>query len=446
MQTIDSLNRLLELQTGNQKIRTLLALIDQYSSLAPLKSIKTGETFLESGEFKRRPEVEVGILRRMASSAQYAGDMELAGEYLRRAIAISRSMGNENLLGHLLTTLGNQLQRQGMFGEAKEVLNEALELANKLHNDTIAMKANIDLGNTVFDMGDIHKAMDYYRKTHVLASKLSDESIKARALLNMGMANWQFDNNDLAISMLKESANLLEKQNDLQNLGMVYNNLGLIYFNDKHQYDSASFYFEASLHIREQMASPVPIAHVLVNQANLYSATNRFDEALRLFERSLQIFGNAGILSQVIRVNYHLGEAYQRMGRKKESIAYFEKTMTLSQQAQVETYESLARQKLLDLYASTGNWEAFLTHFNQFKSEHAKLLEDYNTVSIRENRLQDTLQIAISSNELLNAKNKELSERVKLFESLLITIATITAAILLLLIARRLIFRFILLK
>lgn len=442
MQTIDSLNRLLERQSGSQKIQTLLSLIEQYSSLSPSKSINTGESALESGEYMRQPEVQAGILRRMASSAQFAGDMELAGEYLRRAIVLSRSSGNENLLGHMLTAWGNHLQRQGKYSEAIKVLTEALQLANKLPNDTIALKANIDLGNTAFDMGDIHQAMDYYRNTLMLATKLKDESIKARTLLNMGMANWQFDNNDLAISMLKESAALFETQNDRQNLGMVYNNLGLIYFSDKRQYDTASHYFEASLRIREQLGSPVPIAHVLVNQANLLSATNRFSEALNYFERSLQIFNSAGILSQVVRVNYHMGEAYQRMEKIGESINFFEKTLDLAQQAKLETYEDLARQKLLDLYASTGNWKAFMVQFAHFRAQHDKLLDDYNSVSIRENQLQDTLSVTIASFEALNDQNKALARRVKLLESILITIATAIGAGVLLLMARRLIFRF----
>lgn len=352
-------------------------------------------------------------------------------------------MATKNLLGHLLTTLGNQLHRQGMYSDAQRVLNEALELAKKTAKRYYRHESKSRSWQHRIRYGDIHQAMDYYRNAIALASKLNDESIKARGLLNMGMANWQFDNNDLAISMLKESATLLEKQNDKQNLGMVYNNLGLIYFNDKHQYDSASFYFESSLRVRELLASPVPIANVLVNQANLYSATNRFDDAMQLFERSLQIFSSAGILSQVVRVNYHLGEAFQRMGKTKESIAYFEKTMALSQQAHLQTYESLARQKLLDLYASTGKWESFLTHFDQFKAEHTKLLEDYNTVSIRENRLQDTLQMAIASNELLNAQNKVLSRRVKLLESILVSLATVSAAVVLIFIARRAIFSYI---
>ncbi|HMM12237.1 MAG TPA: tetratricopeptide repeat protein [Bacteroidales bacterium] len=441
MRTIDSLSRLLEKQTGNHKIRTLQSLIEHYRSIAPAKSIQLGETALNDQELAKNPEAQAIILRSIAASAHYAGDLELSEQYLRRAILLSRMAGNMIMTGHLLTDAGNQFQRQGRFDEAKTALNEALKIAQDVGNDTIAMQAYIILGNTAFESGDFHLALEHYGKTTKLADKLKDEEIRAKTLLNMGMANWQFDNNDIAISMLMNAAGLFRKLNDMHSLGMVYNNIGLIYFSDIQQFDSASFYFNASLRIREQLSSPIPIAHVLVNQANLLVAQHQFDEAIRLYDRAMQIFTNAGMRLQLIRVLYHLGEVWQRMGHQEAAAARFEDALANARESGIETYESLARLKLLDIYAEAGNWKAFKEHFAYFRAQHDRLHDDYKAASVREIQLEDKLTEAQRAIDMLETQNQQLKKRVKLLESIFISLATVIASTILLLISRRLILR-----
>lgn len=443
MRRIDSLSQLLEKQSGSQKIRTLQLLVEQYRSLSPAKSIEKGEAALKDEQLARQPDAQATMLRTMASSAQYAGDLDLAEQFLRRAIMLCRTTGNKLLLGHMLTELGNQYQRQGRIAEARNVLNEALEHAKKLDNDTIALKAHIELGNTAYDAGYIHQAMVHYRQSLVLATKLKDVLNKARTMLNMGMANWQFDNNELAISMLKEAASILDSINEIQTLGIVYNNLGLIYFTERKDYDSAAIYYNASYRIREQLGSPIPLAHVLVNQANLLTATNKINDAIELYERALELFSRAGIRSQVVRVHYHLGEAMQMMGNRKASRVMFEKTLELARQDGLDTYERLARQKLLDLYAEAGDWKVFMEQFAHFRKQHNELLDEYNLVSVREIQLQDTLVAMRTEANTLASTNAKLQQRVKLLESILISLATVVGAIMLIIITRRMILKLI---
>lgn len=443
MRRIDSLSQLLDKQTGSQKNRTLQLIIELYRSLSPAKSIEQGETALIDETFAQQPDARAAILRTMASSAQHAGDLELAEQFLRQAILLCRTSGNELLLGHMLTELGNQYQRQGRFAEARIVLNEALAHAKKLDNDTIALKAHIELGNAAYDAGNIHQALDHYRQSLVLANKLNDVLNKARTMLNMGMANWQFDNNDLAISMLKEVTIILDSINEIHTLGIAYNNLGLIYFTERKDYDSAAYYFNASYQIREQLGSPVPLAHVIVNQANLLTAINKFNNAIKLYERALELFSRAGIRSQVVRVHFHLGEAWQRIGNRKASRAMFEKTLELARQDGLITFERLAREKLLDLYAEAGNWQLFMEQFAHYRKQHNDLFEEYNLVSLRENQLQDTIVAIRTETTALASINAKLQHRVKLLESILISLATATGAIILIIISRRLIMKLI---
>lgn len=441
IKVIDSLNKLVARQSGSQKIRTLELLIEQYRSLSPAKSIQTGEDALKSADLVREPGAQVRLLRQMASSAQFAGDLELAEQYFRRAVLLVRSAGEHTMLGHLLVELGNHFHRRGMYGEAATQLQEALGLAGKLNNDTIAMKAYLDLGNTAYDAGDIHLALNNYRQSLALAEKLGDNPIKARNLLNMGMAQWQFDNNEMAISLLREASGIFRKLGDLQTLGMALNNLGLIYFSDLKAYDSAAFYFNASLRIREQMGSPAPIAHVLVNQANLHTARQEFDQALSLYQRALGIFERADMSAQVARVHYHLGETYAQMGRTPEATAQLEATLALSNKNNLPAYEDLSRKKLLDLYAAAGNWPAFMNQFAYFRNRHARLEEEFNSLSIRESQLYDSLRQLRAELEQLKSGKAELAGKYKLLESIMLSLATLAAAMLILFIASRFVLR-----
>jgi len=206
--------------------------------------------------------------------------------------------------------------------------------------------------------------------------------------MNIGMIYWQWDENDRAIVELRKSIEVFERTNLNEMLSLAYNNLGLIYLYDKDGPDTASMYFSKSLEIRETFGSPVPIANVLVNMALVYSAQNNIEKAEKFYNRALQIYETSGSVQGIIRIYYHLGEDYHNLKNYQRSNEYLQKCITKASEHGVEQYYSIVNDMFMKNYEALGDFQSFLFHFKNFKTDHDTLMSQFNLAQSRESQLK----------------------------------------------------------
>ena len=165
---IDSLNKLVGLQSGRERIETLIMLSEAYRDISLDKSLQTG---VEAGKYASDEGFENlkgRILLSMGESASLSGDYALSLEdYGKAAEAFTATAGYEDL-AKAYNNMGLVYKNLAEFDKAIEFLTKASEI-EKQHNLVGPLAGSIgNMATIYFSLGDFNKAMDGYYQARLV--------------------------------------------------------------------------------------------------------------------------------------------------------------------------------------------------------------------------------------------------------------------------------------
>ena len=97
------------------------------------------------------------------------------------------------------------------------------------------------------------------------------------------------------------------------NYGMIYNNLGYIYFRFKSHKDIK----KSEEHYKKSISLDTKIAEPHNNLGNLYRSLNKYDEAIKCFKKSIEIN------SKLSFVHHNLATTYITVGKFEKAKIHF---------------------------------------------------------------------------------------------------------------------------
>jgi tetratricopeptide (TPR) repeat protein len=427
---IDSLNKLVGLQSGRERIETLITLSEAYREVSFDKSLKTGsdaEKFAADEGFEA---LKGKILLSMGESASISGDFALALDYYSKALKAYKESDSYSELAETYNKMGLVYKNLAEFDKAIESLIIATEI-EKEHNLVSQLAGSIaNLATIYFSQGDFNKAMDGYHQAQLVYKDLNDTLRYAKMTMNVGLVYWQWDKNDMALDMLQEAKKIFEKKEDFIELGRVYNNIGMLYYQDVRDTVKALEYFENSLSIRELLGNQLGMAVVLANIGNVYRDKKQFTEAFDKYDKALRISEAIGYKEGVVRTNYYIGIAYQKDKKFKESNRYLSKSKLMADDYGMTNYAGLVNESRLKNYAALGDYEGFMKEFSIYSSTRDSLSSDLNEMTTREAEARYKINELLPEIERLEALNKQQLSRLTLYRysflSLLLVVFVVT--------------------
>jgi tetratricopeptide (TPR) repeat protein len=191
------------------------------------------------------------------------------------------------------------------------------------------------LGLVLLKMGQSEKAQQVYE---ILLEQATEESGKASIYNQLGMIKYNQGTYQEAITFYQKSLEILKKtrpSND-PDLGMSYNNIGMVYYK-MGDYTKALLSYEKALEIRQQSLPPNhPDLGASYNNIGLvYFMMGDYSKALSSHEKAL------AIKQQSLPPNHpslggsynNIGSLYGQMGEHAKALPYFEKTLAIQQQS-----------------------------------------------------------------------------------------------------------------
>jgi predicted ATPase len=148
---------------------------------------------------------------------------------------------------------------------------------------------------------------------------------QTHALNALGACNWYRGNLKEALGYYEESERMFEKMNDLNGMGVAYNNLGLVY-KDMGDLEKALEISIKSLEIREKVGDIHGIAASNANIGIIYNGLNRLDEALAHHKKCLEICEKLGMLFGIGAAHNNLGTIYEGMGDLDQALKHYGKS------------------------------------------------------------------------------------------------------------------------
>jgi predicted ATPase/class 3 adenylate cyclase/Tfp pilus assembly protein PilF len=257
------------------------------------------------------PHLRSGLYRRLAKSAERAGDAEGALAALELARSALSGAGDDDARlerAQIELTLGWALFRQGQTEAARGAALAALDAAEELANfNVIAAACNL-LGGLAYTSGDLGEAVALSERSLALRREIGDALGVAAAYSNLGVLAVTQGQWDQAVEHFERSLAMRHEAGDLAGEAVVLSNLGQI-MKDRGDLARAVEHFTASLRAAQRTESAY---QQVVNRSNLGHLTALRGDgagAVRALTESIQQAEAIGARDLVAEAHWMLAEA-----------------------------------------------------------------------------------------------------------------------------------------
>ena len=204
---------------------------------------------------------------------------------------------------------------------------------------------------------------------------------------------WQYRNINRAkaIDYGRKGIALGKKINYPKGLAQVYNDLGIIYY-DNEQYDSSIALYNEALKIRQQLNDDLGLARLYIKIGIVYQKQSDYSKALYNQQNALSLFEKTNNLLGISYSLNNIGILQQNLGRYDEAIIYHNQSIAIKQKTK-------DKQGLAQSYVNVAN-------IFKIKEEYSKA-EEYYTKAVEISReLNNTEYLASSLNNLGSLQHK----------------------------------------
>ena len=318
-----------------------------------------------------------------ADSLLAAGLAAAAGDaYFAWAESLQKS-GNKpdaaaafQVAGKILTEEANQYQK------AKTAYTQALALFTELGDPASQAYTHYRLAGCLHQNYDYPQALGHYLEAKHLFETLKNKEGEGMVLSDLG---WFYRDCDNMMSALQAGFQALEIHEQLRDTSsIIYDLQNLAIFHDEtERYEKA-----LELYLRALNLSKAPEPMMLNNIANTYKNKKEYDLAIRYAQESLKIAREANDDYPLPFVYSTLCEIYTRLNRLPEALEYGQKCLDIAEaNADLETLK-IAQMNLSDIYERKGDMAAALRYFKGYITARDSITNEEKNREITRRSLQ----------------------------------------------------------
>jgi tetratricopeptide (TPR) repeat protein/tRNA A-37 threonylcarbamoyl transferase component Bud32 len=241
-------------------------------------------------------------LRELGKLHFFKGEMETAEGFLREAIAMAETRGDDRLRAAALNNLSGIHYVRGDLEEAFACHRVCFTLRERLGDELGLAQSHKNIGILHYRLGESREAEEHLNDALALYRKAVDRRGEAVTLRHLGNLHYQEGDHAGAQRHWEASLSLCRELGNSEDLCVCLGNLGLVRFEQGH-YASAERLYRESLEIRTSQAQRNQFLAILHdNLAELYLDLHQLDRAaaeVRLAEQIATDLDSAPILTEV---------------------------------------------------------------------------------------------------------------------------------------------------
>jgi class 3 adenylate cyclase/Tfp pilus assembly protein PilF len=360
----------------------------------------------------------------------YRNEPEEAVKYGNMAKDLSEKLDFQKGLARALNYIGLGYYMQGNYVEASINWAESLLIYESIQ-DQIGSTAMLSNLGAVFSMqGDEAKAIEYILRSLKISEDSGDSLRMATCLLNIGaIYSFKAETRDKALPYYIQALTMCESINYMDGIALSASNLGAYYIS-KGVYDSALLYLEKSIDVTE---NEIDKASVLDNIGKVYADKGDFQSALKYQKEGYEIAENKNAKFEMTVSLVSLGSTYKQMGNFEMAIKYYQKALTVGIEIGAN-YEVMYAYKGLALsYSSLSDFRSAYKYQKLLSSIKDSIYNVETDDKIKS--LQFTYQLEKKEDEIeILEKNSEI-EQLKTKRQRIVSLASGSVGILLLVLA-----------
>lgn len=208
--------------------------------------------------------------------------------------------------------------------------SEALKLANFMRFEALRPGIYNNLGANYLMLSRFDSARYCFSKALIFGNQHKDSLSIATALTRMGVLYEKRGLFDSAIVVFEKSLAMYTLLNNIERMGVVNENLGMIHLHKGELKTALLFFLAAEKHfLAADLRNRLPSLYLKIGR--VYAETRDFDAALRFYKKGRQRATEAGDYnSEAIAVNA-MGILYKNQGRNTEAIETFREVLPMAE-------------------------------------------------------------------------------------------------------------------
>ena len=280
----------------------------------------------------------------------------------------------------------------------KVYLKNAEESA-KLNYNLGEAKSYSNLSLVYYYQGKYEKDLNYSLKAIHIFEKIND---KENLSLEWGELGYRMKKRNLekALQYMQKAKYIAEKNTLRKPLLSIYNNYGVLK-EMKKEYDSALFFYNKGLALKERIKDQVGIPYSLNNIAGVFVLRKQFDKAEENYQKALEIRKKINDTVGIAENYSYLGDVYFTKNDFKKAINFYQKTTDITDKHKYLGLSQDTYRKISECYEVLGDKENALLNFKKFSALKDSLVNQDTNSKIAE------LEVKFDTNE----KEKQLLQK-----------------------------------
>jgi signal transduction histidine kinase len=251
-----------------------------------------------------------------------AGRYKISRDYYDRTLQFALKIGDTEAAGFAYNGLGTL---HGLMGEFDMALNsylQVIEIARKRKNKRDEVVAMTNMASIYTKSNNFDLAYEKITKAQTVALKMNDSSEVANVLNVYGkILNAQKDFKG-SLARHEEALAIYEKIGDKRHILESLIFIADIY-TQSGAYSTAEFYFKRCFEYKEYFEY-YEHPNLYLKLANLYQKTNRLEEALTAYKKSLELAQNRSFIDIIQKSNLGIAQVYNGLGDYKNAFVYLQ--------------------------------------------------------------------------------------------------------------------------
>jgi two-component system NarL family sensor kinase len=296
--------------------------------------------------------------------------------------------------------------------------NGAIQIYTKLKNDNAVGTIYNDIGIAYLRVQDNKQAaLEYLLKAEAIHRKGNNIEELILDLNQLGVAYNEDVNKQKGIKYLIEAADLAEKVHKPDILSSLNINIGKLLYEDKN-YNGAKDYFIKAINLLKVENDLINLGIAYLNLANVYTDQLNYKQADAAFNDALNAFQKANFMRGVQVCYNNLGAVALRQGRYHEAIPMLEKSLNISETSKNYIGVALTQQNIAYAYMKLEQFPKAIDLYNiaersavKYKNNASVFGEIYNHRSMMDSAMGNYKSAFLQRVKYLHIKDSLLNEK-----------------------------------
>lgn len=360
--------------------------------------------------------------------ASRVNNLKLSLEYALEALQISRSIGDQELIGKSLNQLSLYHMIMGDYEPAIRYAEEAARTFEALNDEVGVADARYNLAGVYYKTDNFHLGLVHLIDCLVVYRRVGDYHNQSRVEKSLGTVYEYFGDQINAVRSYENAVEAGEKAGDLNLISNAYNNLSGVYLK-QNRIEKAFEIIEKSIAIKEQTGDVRGLAFALYGRAKVLARLKQYDKAEKDYLESVRI--HISMQERLgLGMTYHkLGAMYVETGELEKAKEVLRKGVEVTTKYNVVFMKFRCEKVLYEIYKQEGNAELALQHLEEYikgkeimiNSQTAKIIENYELI-MKVKNIEREAQIQKERMEM-NEKKKRAEEAVRVRQEFLSTMS-----------------------